>query len=57
MVGYGLGALLLVAGLLVLGVRDRVDDADLTNLGWTLTGVGVIWIVLTLVQQLWERRK
>jgi|SoiMethySBSTD1v2_1073268.scaffolds.fasta_scaffold528102_2 uncharacterized protein DUF6458 len=57
MFGYGVGALLLVAGLLVLGVRDRVDDADLTNLGWTLTSVGVIWIVLTLGQQLWERRK
>ncbi len=57
MVGYGLGALMLVAGLLVLGVRDRVEEPDLTNLGWTLTGVGVIWLVLTVVQQLGERRK
>jgi Domain of unknown function (DUF6458) len=57
MFGYGVGALLLVTGLLVLGVRDRVDDADLTNLGWTLTGVGAIWMMLTLAQQLWERRK
>jgi hypothetical protein len=57
MVGYGLGVLLLAAGLLVLGVRDRVDGPDLTNLGWTLTGVGAIWLVLTVVQQLGERRK
>jgi hypothetical protein len=57
MFGYGLGVLLLVAGLMVLGVRDRVEGADLTNLGWTLTAVGVIWIVLTLVQQLGQRRK
>jgi hypothetical protein len=57
MVGYGLGVLLLAAGLLVLAVRDRVEEADLTNLGWTLTGVGAIWIVLTVVQQLGERRK
>ena len=55
--GYGLGALMLVAGLLVLGVRDRVEEHDLTNLGWTLTGVGVIWIVLTTVQQVVQRRK
>jgi Domain of unknown function (DUF6458) len=55
--GYGLGALMLVAGLMVLGVRDRVEGPDLTNLGWTLTGVGAIWIVLTLVQQLGDRRK
>ena len=57
MFGYGVGALLAVCGLLVLGVRDQVEDADLTNLGWTLTAVGVIWIVLTLAQELWERRK
>ena len=57
MFGYGVGALLLVAGLLVLGVRDEIEDADLTNLGWVLTAVGVIWIALTLAQQLWERRK
>jgi len=55
--GYGLGALMLVAGLLALTVRDRVEEYDLTNLGWTLTGVGVIWIVLTAVQQLLQRRK
>ncbi len=55
--GYGLGALMLVAGLLALTVRDRVEEYDLTNLGWTLTGVGVIWIVLTAVQQLVQRRK
>ena len=57
MFGYGVGALLAVSGLLVLGVRDQVEDSDLTNLGWTLTAVGVIWIVLTLAQELWERRK
>ena len=57
MFGYAVGALLLVAGLLVLGVRDRVEDADLTNLGWILTATGVIWIALTLAQELWERRK
>ncbi|HET9422376.1 MAG TPA: DUF6458 family protein [Nocardioides sp.] len=60
MFGYGIGVLLLVAGLLVLGVRDRAEGAegaDLTNLGWTLTGVGVIWILLTLVQELRERRR
>ena len=57
MIGYGLGVLMLVAGLLVLGVRDRVEGPDLTNLGWTLTGVGVIWIVLTAVQQSRQRRK
>ncbi len=57
MFGYAVGALLLVAGLLVLGVRDRVEDADLTNLGWILTAAGVIWIALTLAQELWERRK
>ena len=55
--GYGLGVLLLVAGLLTLGVRDRVEEPDLTNLGWMLTGVGVIWIVLTLAQQLGQRRR
>ena len=57
MFGYGVGALLLVAGLLVLGVRDDIEEADLTNLGWVLTAVGVIWIALTLAQQLWERRR
>ena len=57
MVGYGIGVLLLVAGLLALAVRDRVEGADLTNLGWTLTGVGVIWIVLALVQRLGQHRK
>jgi hypothetical protein len=57
MFGYGLGALMLVAGLLALGARDRFEEADLTNLGWTLTAVGVLWIVLTAAQQLWERRK
>jgi hypothetical protein len=57
MFGYGVGALMLVAGLLVLGVRDEIEDADLTNLGWILTAVGVIWIALTVAQRLRERRK
>ena len=48
--GYGLGAFLLAAGLvLALAVTDSVNGVDLTMVGWILTLVGVLLLVLTAV--------
>ena len=47
----GFGAFLLAVGLiLALAVRDRVADVDLTLVGWILTAVGAIAIIVGLVQ-------
>jgi len=46
--GYGFGAFLLVVGLvLALAVTDQVSGVDLTMVGWIMTIVGVVVIVLT----------
>jgi uncharacterized protein YacL len=45
--GYGFGAFLLVVGLvLALAVTDQVSGVDLTMVGWIMTIVGVVVIVL-----------
>lgn len=49
--GYGLGVLLIVVGLiLTFAVQDAVGFANLATIGWILTGAGVLVIVLTAVQ-------
>ena len=46
--GYGFGSFLLVVGLvLALAVNDRVQDVDLTMVGWIMALVGVLVIVLS----------
>ncbi|WP_129663043.1 DUF6458 family protein [Phytoactinopolyspora endophytica] len=48
--GLGLGIFLMAVGLiLALGVRDRLADFDLSVIGWVLTGVGALSVVLTLI--------
>jgi len=48
--GYGLGAFLLAVGLvLALAVEDSISGVDLTTVGWILTAVGILCIVLTAV--------
>lgn len=48
--GIGLGIFLMALGLiLALGVRDRLADFDLSIIGWVLTGVGALSLVLTLL--------
>lgn len=45
----GLGIFLVALGLiLALGVRDRLADFDLSVIGWVLTGVGALAIVLSV---------
>ena len=46
--GYGVGIFLLAIGLiLALAVTDNIADVDLTMVGWILTAVGALAIVLT----------
>jgi Domain of unknown function (DUF6458) len=46
--GYGLGAVLVVVGLiLALAVTDRIEGVDLTAAGWIMTLVGVVLLALT----------
>lgn len=46
--GYGFGGFLTAAGLiLALAVTDQINGVDLTTVGWILTGVGVLLLVLT----------
>ncbi len=48
--GYGFGIFLLAVGLiLALAVQDTINNVDLTLVGWILTLVGVLMIVLTAV--------
>ena len=48
--GVGVGIFLIAAGLvLALGVSDRVEGLDLGIIGWILTGVGVLGLVIALV--------
>lgn len=48
--GYGLGAFLLVVGLvLALAVQDTLSGVDLTAVGWIMAVVGLGVIVLTAV--------
>ena len=48
--GYGIGAFLLALGLiLALAVQDAISGVDLTMVGWILTAVGAIALVLTAV--------
>ena len=45
--GYGVGVLLLAIGLiLALAVQDTLAGVDLVMVGWILTAVGVLAIVL-----------
>lgn len=46
----GLGVFLMALGLiLALGVRDRLSDFDLSMIGWVLTGVGALAIVVSVM--------
>ncbi len=46
----GLGVFLMALGLiLALGVRDRLSDFDLGTIGWVLTGVGALAIVVSVM--------
>ncbi|MDT9594047.1 DUF6458 family protein [Nocardioides zeae] len=46
--GYGFGGFLVVVGLvLALAVQDRVEAVDLTMVGWIMTAVGVVLLLLT----------
>lgn len=46
----GLGVFLMALGLiLALGVRDRLSDFDLSVIGWVLTGVGALAIVVSML--------
>lgn len=48
--GYGLGAFLLALGLiLALAVSDAINGVDLTMVGWILTAIGLLTLVLTAV--------
>jgi hypothetical protein len=48
--GYGFGAFLLVVGLvLALAVTDQVNGVDLTAVGWIMTIVGALVILLSAV--------
>lgn len=54
--GYGLGAFLLAVGLiLALAVNETVRGVDLQMVGWILTGVGALVIVLTAIT--WNRAR
>ena len=46
--GYGLGIFLLAVGLiLAFAVQDAISGIDLTMVGYILTGVGLLAIILT----------
>lgn len=46
----GLGVFLMALGLiLALGIRDRWADVDLSVIGWVLTGVGALAIVVSMM--------
>lgn len=48
--GYGFGGFLVVVGLvLALAVTDGINGVDLTAVGWIMTVVGVVVLVLTAV--------
>lgn len=48
--GYGLGAFLLVVGLiLALAVQDAVSGVDLQMVGWIMTLVGIGVLILSAV--------
>ena len=48
--GYGFGAFLVAVGLiLALAVSDSVSGVDLVTIGWILTAVGVVTLVLSAV--------
>ena len=46
--GYGAGGFLIVVGLiLALAVQDAVEGVDLVMIGWIMTIVGVVLLLLT----------
>lgn len=48
--GYGIGVVMVAVGLiLALAVQDSVGGVDLVMVGWILTGVGALAIVLAAV--------
>jgi len=48
--GVGIGIVLLAVGLvLALAVGDAVQGVDLALIGWILTGVGALAIVVALI--------
>ncbi len=54
---YGLGVALIAIGLiLALAVQDTLSGVDLTMIGWILTAVGILVMVLTAVQLNTRRR-
>ena len=55
--GYGLGAFLLVVGLiLALAVQDAVSGVDLEMVGWIMTLVGIGVLILSAVTMNSARR-
>ncbi|MCU1431836.1 MAG: hypothetical protein JWP95_941 [Actinotalea sp.] len=55
--GYGLGAFLLVVGLiLALAVQDAVSGVDLQMVGWIMTLVGIGVLILSAVTMNSARR-
>ena len=54
--GYGSGAVLLAAGLiLALAVDKKVQGVDLTTVGWILAAVGAVVLVLSAIT--WNRSR
>ena len=55
--GYGAGAFLVAVGLvLALAVEDTVQGVDLVTVGWILTAVGAVLLLLTAVTMTSGRR-
>ncbi|WP_166355103.1 DUF6458 family protein [Phytoactinopolyspora limicola] len=55
--GLGLGIFLIAVGLILsLGVRDQLADFDLSVIGWILTGVGALGVILTMILSASRRR-
>lgn len=55
--GYGLGAFLLVVGLiLALAVQDAVSGVDLQMIGWIMALVGIGVLILSAVTMNSARR-
>lgn len=54
--GYGFGGFLIALGLiLALAVQDQVDAVDLTTVGWIITIVGAIVLLLTFLTAMRSR--
>ncbi|GAA4126768.1 hypothetical protein GCM10022215_36730 [Nocardioides fonticola] len=55
--GYGAGGFLVAVGLvLALAVDDTVQGVDLVTVGWILTAVGAVLLLLTAITMTSGRR-